>query len=225
MNGTDPTGHNRACACGGGSVFLRGGGSRGAAEAAAKPHGPSPSRSPRHEPKPPTATPARTSATAVGAAPAEPASGQALQANQPTRKADRAGPDTHQAGCQHHAAGQRRPVHIQLLFPHRDHEQGTSKEPSPPARPPHALLRTPIAGHNAKPAPTRPAPKPDWNPKNSGWKPGDAVRMTPVDSAPDDRAGFDRAHTPTPAETSIFFRTQPTSRAGATRGAAAMIEV
>ncbi|MFD6583665.1 RHS repeat-associated core domain-containing protein [Streptomyces sindenensis] len=29
VNGTDPTGHNRACACGGGSVFLRGGGSRG----------------------------------------------------------------------------------------------------------------------------------------------------------------------------------------------------
>ncbi|MFG3142700.1 LamG-like jellyroll fold domain-containing protein [Streptomyces sp. NPDC048211] len=45
-------------------------------------------------------------------------------------------------------------------------------------RPPRPVIdQNPNNGPHPKPAPTRPAPKPDWDPKNGGWKPGDAINM------------------------------------------------
>ncbi|MEU0586502.1 LamG-like jellyroll fold domain-containing protein [Streptomyces sp. NPDC006132] len=47
-----------------------------------------------------------------------------------------------------------------------------------PVRPPRPPIdQNPNNGPHPKPAPTRPAPKPDWTPGSGGWKPGDVVKM------------------------------------------------
>ncbi|MEU5398821.1 LamG-like jellyroll fold domain-containing protein [Streptomyces sp. NPDC005963] len=45
-------------------------------------------------------------------------------------------------------------------------------------RPPRPVIdQNPNNGRNPIPAPVRPVPRPDWNPKGGGWKPGDGLKM------------------------------------------------
>ncbi|MFJ4468057.1 LamG-like jellyroll fold domain-containing protein [Streptomyces sp. NPDC089424] len=50
----------------------------------------------------------------------------------------------------------------------------TAVRPRPKPKP---IDQNPNNGKNPKPAPDRPAPKPDWNPGGGKWKPGDAVKL------------------------------------------------
>lgn len=45
-------------------------------------------------------------------------------------------------------------------------------------QPPRPVIdQNPNNGKHPKAAPSRPAPKPDWDPKNGGWKPGDVIKV------------------------------------------------
>ncbi|GBP98876.1 hypothetical protein SSP531S_02690 [Streptomyces spongiicola] len=70
------------------------------------------------------------------------------------------------------------------------------RKPTPP--------QNPNRGRNPAPAPARPAPKPDWNPKSGGWQPGDGWRMVAgtlalLDAADGDYYGPERSSDPYPA--------------------------
>ncbi|MEU3323241.1 RHS repeat-associated core domain-containing protein [Streptomyces sp. NPDC006785] len=170
VNGTDPTGHNRVCACGGGSVFLRSGGSRG---------GGGGSKATRPKSKSKSKTRARTSyrdpradlcnSSRCGAGRARPArpSKPTIRPVKPTvRGPVRTRPvaNTTRPGnggrCTYNCSSRTGTTNRA--------PQGTVTTRPPAPRPP----QNPNRGPNAKPAPTRPAPKPDWNPNAAKWGAG-----------------------------------------------------
>nr|WP_308434583.1 LamG-like jellyroll fold domain-containing protein [Streptomyces melanogenes] len=56
---------------------------------------------------------------------------------------------------------------------------GPRSAPRVRTRPPKPKIdQNPNNGPHPKPAPPRPAAKPDWDPKNGGWKPGDGWKLT-----------------------------------------------
>ncbi|MFE6919192.1 RHS repeat-associated core domain-containing protein [Streptomyces rubiginosohelvolus] len=169
VNGTDPTGHNRACACGGGSVFLRSGGSRGGgggskatrpkAKAKSKARAKTSYRDPRAD---------LCNSSRCGAGRARPArpSKPTIRPVRPTARGPirtRPVANTTRPGnggrCTYNCSSRTGTTNRA--------PQGTVTTRPPAPRPP----QNPNRGPNAKPAPTRPAPKPDWDPKNAGWRP------------------------------------------------------
>ncbi|MDX3184912.1 DNRLRE domain-containing protein [Streptomyces sp. ME02-7008A-1] len=72
-------------------------------------------------------------------------------------------------------------------------------------RPPRPVIDQNVNnGPNPKPAPNRPAPKPDWDPKNGGWTPGDGWKMivgalNMLNLAGNDQFQPEQAPTPYPA--------------------------
>ncbi|WP_234439433.1 LamG-like jellyroll fold domain-containing protein [Streptomyces wedmorensis] len=69
-------------------------------------------------------------------------------------------------GSSRHSSG----THATTTSTHAPHARVTA-----PPRP--VIDPNPNNGPHPKPAPTRPVPRPDWNPRNGGWKPGDGWDM------------------------------------------------
>ncbi|NED06942.1 hypothetical protein G3I55_35450 [Streptomyces sp. SID6648] len=175
VNGTDPTGHNRACACGGGSVFLRSGGSRG---------GGGGSKATRPKAKAKSKTRAKTSyrdpradlcnSSRCGAGRARPA--------RPSRPTSRPVKPTVRGPVRTRpVANTTRPGNGGRCTYNCSSRTGTTNrapQGTVTTRPPHALLRTPIAGQTPNPHRLDRNPSPTGTPRtraggpmSAGWLP------------------------------------------------------
>ncbi|WP_424920067.1 LamG-like jellyroll fold domain-containing protein [Streptomyces sp. wa1064] len=174
VNGTDPTGHNRHCMCGAGGNFFPRNGMIGGGGGGSKAIQPKPKPKSKSKSKTRTKTSYRDpradlcNSSRCGAGRARPArpSKPTIRPVRPTARGPvrtRPVANTTRPGnggrCTYNCSSRTGTTNRPL--------QGTVTTRPPAPRPP----QNPNRGPNAKPAPTRPVPKPDWDPKNAGWRP------------------------------------------------------